>query len=294
MASLQSRFAIGSAPQPYRVAKSTLSCATCLKHLAYRQPACGTTNGQQGLLPVLPSGRPQVQAAAFLFRREAPAKPDPESPEQVALRSSSGWQKSLSFVAFWLQLALTVVSAGVLIFSLAATNVPAGGPSWDRYFTAAGVVCGFLSTFFAHGFLRLARKLAAGEVVEPGWLSASLLRCNGLNVLGIGATVIGLQASVGTLVAKSLLASTQTPFATNPANAVVSLDVFSLQAATNSLLGHLVSLVFTNLMLRITSAATRTAAAPPPPPGGVAVGADGLSPVRPASLGYSPWMLKAD
>lgn len=54
-----------------------------------------------------------------------------------------------------------------------------------------------MSTFFAQGFLRLARKLAAGEVVEPGLLEASLLRCNGLNVLGIGATVIGLQASVG-------------------------------------------------------------------------------------------------
>lgn len=46
-------------------------------------------------------------------------------PVQVALRSSAGWQKSLSFVAFWLQLALTIVSAGVLVFSLMVSNVAA-------------------------------------------------------------------------------------------------------------------------------------------------------------------------
>lgn len=69
-----------------------------------------------------------------------------------------------------------------------------------------------------------------------------------------------------------------------------------MQAATNTLLSHVVSLIFTNLMLRIISAA-RSAAAPTPSlsmTGAVTMGADGLSPVRPASLGYSPWALKAD
>lgn len=71
------------------------------------------------------------------------------------------------------------------------------GPTWPRYFTAGGIVCAFLSTFFAHGFLRLARKLAAGEAVAPGWIGSGLLRNNQLNVLGIAITVVGLQASVG-------------------------------------------------------------------------------------------------
>ncbi|KXZ55522.1 hypothetical protein GPECTOR_2g1071 [Gonium pectorale] len=235
-----------------------------------------------------------LPVSAF-WRKEAPAPPDPESPEQVALRASAGWQRSLSFVAFWLQLALTVVSAGILLFSLAATNTATAGPEWPRYMTAAGIAAAFVSTFFAHGFLRLSRTLADGGVVSPGWLTANLLRCSSLNLAGIFVTVVGLQASVGTLVAKSLLTSVQAPFsAATAANALVSLDVFSLQAATNTLLSHIISLVFVNLMLRATNAARF---APPPGPSGVgavAVGLDGLSPVRPASLGYNPWSLKAD
>ncbi|EFJ45765.1 hypothetical protein VOLCADRAFT_118304, partial [Volvox carteri f. nagariensis] len=270
MATIPSRFHIGTSSQPYRLARPSLPHVICKKQSVdiYHAFADSYVRQRQAC-PLLPSGssRPKVQTSAFLFRREAATAPDPQSPEQTALRNSAGWQKSLSFLAFWMQLALTGVSAGVLLFSLAASGAPAGAnPSWDRYFTACGVVCGFISTFFAHGFLRLARRLAAGEVVEPGWLEGSLLRCNGLNVLGMGVTVVGLQASVGTLVAKSLLTSTQTPFAAaNAANAVISLDVFSLQvAATNTLLSHLVSLVFTNLMLRITNAATRSAAVPVP------------------------------
>ncbi|GIL89575.1 hypothetical protein Vretimale_1868 [Volvox reticuliferus] len=296
MNTTQLRRSIGTSAQPYWYARPNLSCAKCQKYFPLKNDAVNVTLDRQGTAPLVPSGsrRTRVQTAAFLFRREAPAAPDPQSPEQVALRSSAGWQRNLSFLAFWMQLALTVVSAGVLLFSLAATSAPAGGASWDRYFTAFGVVCGFISTFFAHGFLRTARKLGAGEVVVPGWLESSLLRCNGLNVLGIGATVVGLQASVGTLVAKSLLTSTQAPFTTSSINAVISLDVFSLQAATNTLLSHLVSLVFTNLMLRITSSATRATPQMPSVVGAVAVGSDGLSPVRPSSLGYSPWTLKAD
>lgn len=79
-------------------------------------------------------------------------------------------------------------------------------PAWPRYFTAAGIVAAFLSTFFAHGFLRLARNLSAGEAVNPGWLGANLLRCNALNVAGIALTVVGLQASVGEWVGRGCVA----------------------------------------------------------------------------------------
>ncbi|KAG2446886.1 hypothetical protein HYH02_008042 [Chlamydomonas schloesseri] len=238
-----------------------------------------------------------MKVSAF-WRREPPAPLDPNSPEQIALRSSAGWQKSLSFVAFWLQLALTIVSAGVLVFSLMVSNVAATNvPAWPRYFTAGGIVAAFLSTFFAHGFLRLARNLSAGETVNPGWVGANLLRCNALNVAGIALTVVGLQASVGTLVAKSLMTSVQGAFSANAANALVSIDVFSLQAATNTVLSHVVSLIFTNMMLGVVGGARNaggSSGAGATTSKGVELGADGMSPVRPATLGYSPWNLKAD
>lgn len=47
-----------------------------------------------------------------------------------------------------------------------------------------------------------------------------------------------------------MLAAANAPYAApQPGNTLVSLDVFSLQASTNVLLAHFMSIVFTNLML---------------------------------------------
>ncbi|PNW76638.1 hypothetical protein CHLRE_11g467759v5 [Chlamydomonas reinhardtii] len=296
MAALASQRLNLGAATPLRAPRAPIHVSACLRSAAGSKVAksAGLGVAQLGTAASRPAGtqRQAIKVSAF-WRREPPAPLDPNSPEQVALRSSAGWQKSLSFVAFWLQLALTIVSAGVLVFSLMVSNVAATNvPAWPRYFTAAGIVAAFLSTFFAHGFLRLARNLSAGEAVNPGWLGANLLRCNALNVAGIALTVVGLQASVGTLVAKSLMTSVQGAFAANAANALVSIDVFSLQAATNTVLSHVVSLIFTNMMLGVVGGARNAAGGATA--NGVELGADGMSPVRPSTLGYSPWNLKAD
>lgn len=93
-------------------------------------------------------------------------------------------------------------------------------------------------------------------MVQRSFIINSLLRNNVLNLLGIGAAVLGLQISVGTLVAKTLAggASGATGVVGSAAGVVnVSLDVFSLQALTNTLLSHFISLIFTNLMLRLVN-----------------------------------------
>lgn len=65
------------------------------------------------------------------------------------------------------------------------------------------------------------------------------------------------------------------------------------QAATNTLLCHVVSLVFTNLMLGIVNKTRGATAQPISAVGAVTVDADG-APVRPGTLGVNPWTLKAD
>jgi hypothetical protein len=125
------------------------------------------------------------------------------------------------------------------------------------------------------------------------------VRNTNINLLGIGITLVGLQASgeagsirgagvlsaagapqrgltraslpavrpfpcahappprarpcplaVGTLVSKTMLSAANAPYAQpQPGATLVSLDVFSLQASTNVLLAHFMSIVFTNLML---------------------------------------------
>ena len=79
------------------------------------------------------------------------------------------------------------------------------------------------------------------------------------NMLGIGTTLLGMQAVVGFLVAKTLANATANPFLSGGAgswNPVLALDVFLVQAATNCLLSHFMSLCM-NMWLqnRLKSAA---------------------------------------
>jgi len=173
------------------------------------------------------------------------------------LAKSSGILKNLSFCAFWAQLALTLVSAGVLLFSEAVGGVSRSGLAFNvsKGFALGAVLLSFVSTFFAFGFLRLSRAVHAGKTADAGGLAANLFRSSTVNLVGIGLTAIGLQASVGTLLGKTLMASAQSPFQYGGVNAssVVSLDVFALQASTNLLLCHLVGLVFSNIMQRVVN-----------------------------------------
>ena len=186
-----------------------------------------------------------------------------------SLIASSGWLKGISSFAFWSQLALTLVSSGVLVFSM-LISVTGGlqGLALDvsKYFALSGLLLSWISTFFAFTFLQVSKKLAAGDVKgmnAPGLL-ASLLSNTTVNLLGIGLTTVGLQASVGTLVGKTFLQAAQAPFqynAGNPGAALVSLDVFALQASTNILLCHLLGLTFANLAIRVVNSSLKQSSA---------------------------------
>ncbi|KAL6747783.1 hypothetical protein V8C86DRAFT_1263038 [Haematococcus lacustris] len=177
--------------------------------------------------------------------------------ELAQLRDSAGTTKTLSFLGFWAQFALSIVSAGILLFSVGfVPRAPGMGTAVDisKYLTLGGVLTAFVSAMFAHGFLTLSRKLLAGGSVTKRYVVATLLTNNAICLAGIGITVIGLQASVGTLVAKSLATAISGPITYSQAgSALVSLDVFALQASTNTLLCHVIGLLFTNLMLRLVN-----------------------------------------
>ncbi|KIY96600.1 hypothetical protein MNEG_11360 [Monoraphidium neglectum] len=168
--------------------------------------------------------------------------------------------RNLAWGSFWVQLPLTVVSASILFFaSFVTAQSP---PDISRIFTFLGIVASFISTFFAHGFLTLARQaINEGKAVRRSALVQNLVRNTNINLAGIGVVLLGLQASVGTLVSKTMLGAANAPYATpQPGATLVSLDVFSLQASTNVLLAHFVSIVFTNLILSRVNKATAQAA----------------------------------
>lgn len=83
---------------------------------------------------------------------------------------------------------------------------------------------------------RLYRYLSAGaddsKRIRKSDVLSTLARGSWINILGLGATLLGLQATVGLLVAKTLTNATANPFLAGGAgsyNPVLALDVFLVQ-----------------------------------------------------------------
>lgn len=167
--------------------------------------------------------------------------------------------RRLGWISFWAQLALSIVSATILSFAVSSSMQSPGGINVSVWFTLFGVASSFISTFFAFSYVKLARQSFSKGDVSRETVSARLLRNNSLNLWGLGATLLGLQAVIGGLVAKTLTTSSTNPYAQGGAGAraaPVALDVFSVQASANTLLAHFASIVFTNLLLRTLNKAT--------------------------------------
>lgn len=211
-----------------------------------------------------------MRAAAY----DPNAFPEPEQdPVEVARRAQASkrvertakYFRQLGIVGFWGQLVCSVVASVILTFSIVISGKPTAPVS--TYLTSAGIVAAFLSVFWSFGYLRLADRLRSAvdnPMKAPPRTSVVANLKNGLiiNLLGLGATLLGLQATVGVLVAKALTSSAPTygaiglPTGYNP---VLALDVFLVQASGNTALAHFIGLVLTLELLRSV-----TMSQPPP------------------------------
>ncbi len=188
---------------------------------------------QQGSLPEV--ARQNLESAYFLCRR-------------------FGW------FSFWYQLSLTTVAAIVTLFSMAFSSQQSTQSA--LYFTLFGVITGCLSTFWSFGYVRLSRKLrlflddsAGSKKVRRSDVINSLEKGAIINVLGAGSSLIGLQSTIGILVARTLTTAAVNPYLGAgaqgmPSATPVAFDVFCVQATTNCLLSHFGSLVIALFLLR--------------------------------------------
>jgi hypothetical protein len=180
-----------------------------------------------------------------------------------ALFRAADATRRVGWASFWAQLCLSLTSAGILLFSVAFTAQ--NGPAVSLYATLFGVVAAFLSTFWTYGYTRLARRLRAlaaaaarggplpADMVRRGDVVATLRAGCYVNAAGLGATLLGLQATVGLLVAKTLTNATANPFLAGGSGSyspVLALDVFLVQASTNTALCHFLSLVASLWLIR--------------------------------------------
>lgn len=176
------------------------------------------------------------------------------------LENAASACKRFGWISFWFQLVLTNVAAVIILFSMAFTAQQ--GPQISMYLTTFGIMTGFLSTFWSFGYIRLSRKLMAFLDADGSGTAPRIRRSDVItmlekgaiiNVLGAGASMLGLQATIGLLVAKTLTTATVNPFLasnTNTWNPVLAFDVFNVQATTNTLLSHFFSLIVSLWLLR--------------------------------------------
>lgn len=197
----------------------------------------------------------------------------PMSMESSSVRMTDAARKALQratravqrygWISFWVQLTLSVVSAVILLFSVAFTSQ--SGPRASLYLTLGGICAGFLSTFWNFGYTRTGLKMQQFLDAPPGQDVPKVKKqqvmdmiTSGafINLAGLGSTLLGVQALVGLLVAKTLSNASANPFLASGAgtyNPVLALDVFLVQAATNTLMGHFLSLCCSLWLLNIVS-----------------------------------------
>lgn len=163
-------------------------------------------------------------------------------------------------VGFWAQLVLSTVSAVILAFSILFKGFTKGTDA-GLYFILIGMLASFLSSAWSFGYTRLARQLA-NSASDPtkapprAQVQSTLQFGVGINLLGLGATIVGLQATTGLLFAKTLSTAASNPYVVGGArnfNPVLALDIFLVQAAGNTLLSHFISATISLLLLRSLS-----------------------------------------
>ncbi|KAL7002857.1 Protein TIC 21, chloroplastic [Sarracenia purpurea var. burkii] len=171
------------------------------------------------------------------------------------LESTARYFKKLGSLGFWGQLVCTVVAAVILSFSVVITGKITSPATF--YATAGGIVAGFISVFLSFGYIRLSEKLrrtANDPSKAPPRADVVRSLRNGIvvNLLGMGAAVLGMQATVGLLVAKALTSSVNPYYqGTSPGySPVLALDVFLVQASANTILSHFLGLVVSLELLR--------------------------------------------
>jgi hypothetical protein len=198
-------------------------------------------------------GNPAVNSG---FRCRSASNPEAVPPVMASItveeQSSLGVAlRNIGWISFWAQLILSTVSGVVLLFSTGVTSGGSFAPNPTDVCTIVGVLSGLVATMLSWTWVRAGRALQEGKKVKLQQCMGTVLASTRLNLIGLGATVVGLQAAVGALVAKTLSSAAGGLAYYNPRAAPppVAFDVFTVQSCTNTIMAHFVGLVLANWLL---------------------------------------------
>lgn len=196
---------------------------------------------------------------------EALSNPDPVLRDVASRLNRANW------ISWWCQVILTVISSITLLFArsvlTALGGVSAQAAPGGFLFAGTGIVLSYLSIIWTWGGTRLARRLRRNNSSKVGFSrikAATMIRRAiaigaTLNCFGMLITLIGAEQIVGLLAAKVLTMQGVSPFQAfgggagfglGTAQSVQPLDVLIVQANTNTLLSHFLSLICSLILTR--------------------------------------------
>ncbi len=159
----------------------------------------------------------------------------------------TGW------ISFWAQLVLGVVAAVILGFASLSRDVATGqqrsvGTGLGIFFAVVAVIALGASLFWAFRYTRISRQLQSSNPNNRPRKADTiqLLRLGlSINLVGLLVGLIGAQAIVGALVAKSLTLPQAGVgvYQIDPSRIIRPLDIFVVQANTNTVAAHFAGLM---------------------------------------------------
>jgi hypothetical protein len=177
------------------------------------------------------------------------------------LRAIAQTFRLTGWISFWIQLVLGVVSA-IIVLLFAIFSQRAGSPN-NNPGTGFGVflaVCGILilggGIYLAYRYTRIGNQLQSPNPSNRPRKSETMqvLRLGlWINLVGMLITLLGSQAIVGTLVARSISPQAVTTQLFDPTRIISGLDMLVVQANINTVSAHFAGLAVSIWLLnRIT------------------------------------------
>jgi Protein of unknown function (DUF3611) len=186
----------------------------------------------------------------------------PDAPSSSSnLRAIAQTFRLTGWISFWIQLVLGVIS-GIIVLLFAIFSQRGGSPS-NNPGTGFGVflaICGLVvlgaGIYLAYRYTQIAKQLQSSNPNNRPRKSETVqvLRLGlMINLGGMLVTLLGSQAIVGTLVARSISPQAVTTQLFDPTRIISGLDMLVVQANINTVSAHFAGLVVSIWLLnRIT------------------------------------------
>jgi hypothetical protein len=203
------------------------------------------------------NGNISPSASSKLFSKDP--SPLSNNDEDPVIQEAAITLRRVNWISWWSQVILSVISTVTLLFakSVLKNGADKSSVAGGFFFAGSGVALSFLSIVWTWGGARLSKRLLKTDysrIKAANVIRRTITIGSVVNLFGMFVTLIGAQQIVGILASKLLTMQGVTPFGMNAAAVSVQtlqpLDILIVQANTNTLLSHFVSLVCCLVMTR--------------------------------------------